>query len=593
MNLQAVLSMLGGVGLFLYGMKLMGQSLERFAGAKMEKTLERLTSNKGKGVLLGAGVTAVIQSSSATIIMVIGFLNAGIMRLMQAVPVIMGANIGTTVTAQILRLGDIDNDNILLQMLKPVSFAPICVVVGAFAILMAKKSKTRDKAGIAVGLGILFIGMNMMESSFKPLASSPEFMNLFLVLTNPVLGILAGMAVTVLLQSSSASVGVLQAMSTTGGITFAMAAPIVIGQNIGKCVTVLLASIGTNKNSKRAVCIDVCMALFGAVIFLVLIYGYQAIIGFSFWDEPVNRGRIADFHTLFNLGTCVFMLPFINFLITLSERIVKEKGVNKIEEELSLLDPIFVKSPGVALGQCQKVMTTVASTAMENYKLATDCYMEGFSDAKAAKVRENEDFLDKSESALGEYLIKITEQHLSPEDNRLATEFMHTIGDFERIGDHCKNLLEVAEYNHENGVTFSENAQFELKCISDAVDEILTMVGESYTEEATSVVNRVVTLEDTIDELVDILKAHRIQRLMGGYMSADAGISFVEILGNMERIADHCVNVSTQVHQRLNNTISDPHESAERFTNSEEYKELMQYYGQKYINPVLDRTSSK
>ena len=591
MNLQALLSMLGGVGLFLYGMKLMGQSLERFAGAKMEKTLEKLTSNNAKGVLLGAGVTAVIQSSSATIIMVIGFLNAGIMRLLQAVPVIMGANIGTTVTAQILRLGDINNDNILLQMLKPVSFAPICVVIGAFAILLAKKSKTRDKAGIAVGLGILFIGMNMMENSFKPLASSEEFMNIFLVLTNPVLGILAGMAVTVLLQSSSASVGVLQAMSTTGGITFAMAAPIVIGQNIGKCVTVLLASIGTNKNSKRAVCIDVCMALFGAVIFLVIIYGYQAVVGFSFWDEPVNRGRIADFHTLFNLGTCLFMLPLVNFLISISEKVVKDKGSNKIEEELALLDPIFIKSPGVALGQCQKVMTTVSCAAIENYKLATDCYMDSFSDEKALRIRENEDFLDKSESALGDYLIKITEQSLSPEDNRLATEFMHTIGDFERIGDHCKNLLDVAEYNHENGVTFSENAQFELKCIGDAVDEILTMVSSSYIEEATSVANKVVALEDTIDEMVDILKAHRIQRLMGGYMSADAGISFVEILGNMERIADHCVNVATQVHQRLNNSVSDPHESDTSFTNLDEYKELMQLYGKKYINPVLERTA--
>ncbi|MDO4395416.1 MAG: Na/Pi cotransporter family protein [Clostridia bacterium] len=593
MNLEALLSMLGGIGLFLYGMKLMGQSLERFAGAKMEKTLEKLTSNKAKGVLLGAGVTAVIQSSSATIIMVIGFLNAGIMRLMQAVPVIMGANIGTTVTAQILRLGDINNDNMLLQMLKPASFAPLCVVIGAFVILLAKKAKSRDKAGIAVGLGILFIGMSMMESSFKPLADSPEFMNVFLVLTNPVLGILAGMAVTILLQSSSASVGVLQAMSTTGGITFAMAAPIVIGQNIGKCVTVLLASIGTNKNSKRAVCIDVCMAFFGAAIFLAIIYLYQNLVGFSFWDKPVNRGKIADFHTLFNLGTCVFMLPFVNALIKISERIVKDKGVNKIEEELILLDPIFVKSPGVALGQCQKVMSTVASTAMENYKLSTDCYRTGYSDENMEKLRENENFLDKSESALGDYLIKITEQQLDPRDNRLCTEFMHAIGDFERIGDHCKNLIDVAEYNSENDVHFSENALFEIRCISDAVEEIMTLVCDAYTDNTTNFINKVVTLEDTIDELVDILKTHRIQRLMGGHMSADAGISFVEILGNMERIGDHCVNVAIQVHQRLNNENLDPHENLARFTNSEEYKSLMQHYCNKYIDPVMNRPNVK
>ena len=365
MDLQSILTMLGGIGLFLYGMKLMGQSLERFAGAKMEKTLERLTSSRGKGVLLGAGVTAVIQSSSATIIMVIGFLNAGILKLVQAVPVIMGANIGTTVTAQILRLGDLDNENIILQLLKPASFAPICVVIGAFVMLIAKKNKSRDKAGIAVGLGILFIGMNMMESSFKPLASSPEFMQIFLVLTNPILGVLAGMGVTILLQSSSASVGVLQAMSATGAITFSMAAPIIIGQNIGKCVTVLLASIGTNKNSRRAVCIDITMSLLGAVIFLIAIYAFQGIIGFSFWDTPVNRGRIADFHTLFNLVTCLIMLPFVNGLITISKKVVKEKNVSKIDEELSMLDPIFVTTPSIALEQCRKVMFNMAATVME------------------------------------------------------------------------------------------------------------------------------------------------------------------------------------------------------------------------------------
>ena len=420
MDLQSLLTMLGGVGLFLYGMKLMGQSLERFAGAKMEKTLEKLTSNRGKGVLLGAGVTAVIQSSSATIIMVIGFLNAGILKLMQAVPIIMGANIGTTITAQILRLGDINNDNLILQMLKPASFAPICVVIGAFVMLISKKNKTKDKAGIAVGLGILFIGMSMMESSFKPLASSPEFMELFLVLTNPVLGVLAGMCVTVLLQSSSASVGVLQAMSATGAITFSMAAPIVIGQNIGKCVTVLLASIGTNKNSRRAVCIDITMSIAGAILFLTAIYLYQGIIGFSFWDEPVNRGRIADFHTLFNLVTCIVMLPCINILITFAKKVVKDKNVSKIDEELALLDPIFIQNPSVALEQCKKVMVSMTDAVMENYKLCTACLYQ-HDPLSAEKIRENESFLDKTESVLGEYLVKITEQHLVGEDNRLAT----------------------------------------------------------------------------------------------------------------------------------------------------------------------------
>ncbi|RHJ88150.1 Na/Pi cotransporter family protein [Emergencia timonensis] len=577
--------MLGGVGLFLYGMKLMGQSLERFAGAKMEKTLEKLTSNRGKGVLLGAGVTAVIQSSSATIIMVIGFLNAGILKLMQAVPIIMGANIGTTITAQILRLGDINNDNLILQMLKPASFAPICVVIGAFVMLISKKNKTKDKAGIAVGLGILFIGMSMMESSFKPLASSPEFMELFLVLTNPVLGVLAGMCVTVLLQSSSASVGVLQAMSATGAITFSMAAPIVIGQNIGKCVTVLLASIGTNKNSRRAVCIDITMSIAGAILFLTAIYLYQGIIGFSFWDEPVNRGRIADFHTLFNLVTCIVMLPCINILITFAKKVVKDKNVSKIDEELALLDPIFIQNPSVALEQCKKVMVSMTDAVMENYKLCTACLYQ-HDPLSAEKIRENESFLDKTESVLGEYLVKITEQHLVGEDNRLATEFMHTVGDFERIGDHCMNLLEVSEYNMEQEIGFSKDALFELNFLSRAVGEALDTTVTAYQQEKESVCHKIGPLEDVVDDMVDTLKSKRIIRLQTGACTTEGGISYIEVLTNMERISDHCINISMHLHQRIIRESLDTHKSEVFDREADEYKAMKVYYEKQYLDPV-------
>lgn len=585
MDLQSLLTMLGGVGLFLYGMKLMGQSLERFAGAKMEKTLEKLTSNRGKGVLLGAGVTAVIQSSSATIIMVIGFLNAGILKLMQAVPIIMGANIGTTITAQILRLGDINNDNLILQMLKPASFAPICVVIGAFVMLISKKNKTKDKAGIAVGLGILFIGMSMMESSFKPLASSPEFMELFLVLTNPVLGVLAGMCVTVLLQSSSASVGVLQAMSATGAITFSMAAPIVIGQNIGKCVTVLLASIGTNKNSRRAVCIDITMSIAGAILFLTAIYLYQGIIGFSFWDEPVNRGRIADFHTLFNLVTCIVMLPCINILITFAKKVVKDKNVSKIDEELALLDPIFIQNPSVALEQCKKVMVSMTDAVMENYKLCTACLYQ-HDPLSAEKIRENESFLDKTESVLGEYLVKITEQHLVGEDNRLATEFMHTVGDFERIGDHCMNLLEVSEYNMEQEIGFSKDALFELNFLSRAVGEALDTTVTAYQQEKESVCHKIGPLEDVVDDMVDTLKSKRIIRLQTGACTTEGGISYIEVLTNMERISDHCINISMHLHQRIIRESLDTHKSEVFDREVDEYKAMKVYYEKQYLDPV-------
>lgn len=585
MDLQSILTMLGGIGLFLYGMKLMGQSLERFAGAKMEKTLERLTSSKTKGVLLGAGVTAVIQSSSATIIMIIGFLNAGILKLVQAVPVILGANIGTTITAQILRLGDIDNNSIWLQMLKPASFAPICIVIGAFVMLLAKKNKTKDKAGIAVGLGILFIGMSMMESSFKPLAQSEEFMNTFLVLTNPILGVLAGMFVTILLQSSSASVGVLQAMSATGAITFSMAAPIVIGQNIGKCVTVLLASIGTNKNSRRAVCIDITVSIIGAIIFLIGIYAYQGLIGFSFWDEPVNRGRIADFHTLFNIMTCLLMLPCINILIAFAKKVVKEKNTSKIDEELALLDPIFLSNPSVALEQCKKVMNTMAETVMENYTLATDCLIK-YDSVNADKVRENERFLDKTESILGEYLVKITEKILQVEDNRLATEFMHTVGDFERIGDHCMNFLDVAEYNFEHDVIFSPDASEEIDYLRKAVGEAVFITAKAYQQDKESVYHKIVPLEDVVDNMVDMLKSRRIQRLQTGSCTMDGGISFVEVLTNMERISDHCTNIALHLHQRVTKKSLDTHKSEIFKRDTDEYKAMKVYYEKQYIEPV-------
>ncbi|MDD4377304.1 MAG: Na/Pi cotransporter family protein [Eubacteriales bacterium] len=585
MNLDAILSMLGGIGLFLYGMKIMGQSLERFAGAKMEKTLEKLTNSKTKGVLLGAGVTAVIQSSSATIIMVIGFLNAGILKLIQAVPVIMGANIGTTVTAQILRLGDIDNGNIILQMMKPTSFAPICVVIGAFVMLISKRNKTKDKAGIAVGLGILFIGMSMMENSFKPLASSEEFMNTFLVLTNPILGVLAGMLVTIILQSSSASVGVLQAMSVTGAITFSMAAPIVIGQNIGKCVTVLLASIGTNKNSKRAVCIDITMSLIGAIIFLVVIYAYQSTIGFGNWDTPINRGGIADFHTLFNIVTCIVMLPCCNILIKISKKIVKDKNNSKMDQELALLDDIFISNPAVALEQCRKVMDFMNDAVVENYKLATEAVFN-YDEKNVEKIIENENFLDKTEAVLGEYLVKITEQHLNKEDNRLATEFMHTVGDFERIGDHCMNIMEVAEYNKDQDIAFSGPAKLEITHLFKAVENVLHTTVSAYQDEKESVCHKVGPMEDVIDNLVSLLKSKHIVRLQRGACTTQGGISFVELLTNLERISDHCTNISVHLHQRIHKESLDTSLNQIFYPTSDEYKAMTQYYESMYIDPI-------
>ena len=583
MTLESILMMLGGIGLFLYGMKLMGNSLERCAGARMEQILERLTNNKAKGVALGAGVTAVIQSSSATIIMVIGFLNAGIMNLIQAVPVIMGANIGTTVTAQILRLGDISSDNVLLTMLKPASFAPICIVIGAFVLLLAKKQKIKDRAGIVIGLGILFCGMSMMESAFAPLTESEEFRNIFTVFENPVLGVLTGAAVTILLQSSSASVGVLQATASTGVITFAMAAPMVIGANIGKCATVLLASIGTNKNAKRAVCTDITMCCCGAILFLGGIYLYQWIIGFGIWDNTMSRGNIADFHTLFNLATCLVMLPLCNVLIAFSKKIVKDKGSSKMDEELALLDERFLNTPNVALQQCKKVITSMGETARENFSLAYEL-LEKFDDNKLEQLKENEKFLDKTETVLGEYILKITEKSLSEESNKLANEMMRTVTDWERIGDHCVNLAELAEIKTDSKLKFSIEGFSELKHINAAIDNILELTIESYGSDDEDMAFKVAPMEDVIDDLVDLLKDNHIERLRKGECTVERGVSFVEMLTNIERISDHCDNISLHMRQRMSGAELDTHVKLKK---EYEFKRLYHQYSKLYYEPVL------
>ena len=463
--------MLGGIGMFLYGMKLMGSSLESAAGAKMEKILEKLTSNKAKGVALGAGVTAVIQSSAATIIMVVGFLNAGILKLAQGVPVIMGANIGTTITAQILRMGDISGDNILVTMLKPSSFAPILIVVSAFIMLMSKRQSVRDKTGIFMGLGLLFMGMTLMQNSFAPMAESDEFTKIFTLFENPFLGVAAGMMVTILLQSSSAAVGVLQATASTGVVTFAMAAPIAIGCNLGKCVTVLLASIGVNRDAKRAVSIDVTMCVLGSALFLFVIYLYQAIIGFGFWNDTVNMGGVANFHTLFNIVVAVVFLPFINPLIRLAGRIVKDKsGYTKMDQELAMLDPRFFDTPNVALEQCRKVINIMCDTGRDSFNIACDLINQ-YDEEKRQIINDNEAFLDKTETVLGEYIVHITEHPLSARQNIFATELLHSVSDMERIGDHVDNLAEESERMHNDDIKYSDESMVEFGYLKDALND--------------------------------------------------------------------------------------------------------------------------
>lgn len=587
MTVESVLTMLGGIGMFLYGMKLMGNALERAAGAKMEKILERLTSSKPKGIILGAGVTAVIQSSAATIIMVVGFLNAGILKLAQGVPVIMGANIGTTVTAQILRMGDIDGGSFILTMLKPSSFAPILITLSAFIILMTKKQSLKDKMEIFMGLGILFMGMTLMESSFAPLAESPEFSRIFTIFENPILGVFAGMAVTILLQSSSASVGVLQATASTGIVTFAMAAPITIGCNLGKCVTVLLASIGVNKDAKRAVTIDVTMCVLGSVLFLIGVYIYQGVIGFSFWEDPVSRGTVANFHTLFNLLVAVFFLPLVNVLIKISKVIIKDKpGRDKMEEELVILDSIFLDRPDVALEQCRKVIDLMFTTDRDSFNKASTL-IDRYDDNVVAHIDENESFVDKSETILGEYILKITQRPLSFKQRLLATEFLHTVGDLERVGDHVVNLKEEAQLLHNDGISYSGDSLREMSFLVKAIDNILMTTQKAYEENDIPMALRAQTLEEVIDDMVDTMKKNHIDRLQDGRCTVERGVSFIEMLTDIERISDHCFNVSSHLIQRIESKELSTHD-ADPLTEMtpEEMAEIREELEELYLNPI-------
>lgn len=541
------LPLLAGIGLFLFGMSMLGAALERLAGAGMENILHKLTSNRIKGVALGTGVTGIIQSSSATIVMVIGLLNAGIIKLAQSLPVIMGANIGSTVTAQILRLGDLGEASIALKLIKPSSFGPMLIAAGAIIFMVAKRNSTKNWGSICMGLGMIFFGMSTMENTMLPLSEQAWFTDLFEVLQNPFLGMLLGLAMTVVLQSSSASVGILQAMSATGAITFSAAMPIVLGQNLGKCITVVIASIGSKKPAKRAVFLDVLINFSGLVIFAAVLYSVQGIFHLPFWDNVMTRGSIADFHTIFNIVTTVILLPFTNQLCSFATKVIKDKSSDK-QQTTALLDDLLVETPSIALQQARKVVVSMGETALQNYRLARELHTD-YSTEKLRKIDELEEFLDRCEKDLNSYILKITPKDLSSAESRMATELLHTLGDFERIGDHSVNISEVATYNYENKVSFSDSGFQELTLMFDAVDETLEQTVRIYKSEAYEDVGLIDPLESVTDYLQIALRDRHIERLQQGACNVESGISFVELITDLERIADHCSNIGNNMLQ--------------------------------------------
>lgn len=543
MDIFSLLTMVGGLALFLYGMQIMGDGLAKTSGGKLEMILEKFTSSPLKAVLLGAGVTAVIQSSSATTVMVVGFVNSGIMKLNQAVGIIMGANIGTTVTSWLLSLTGIQGDNILLKMLKPTSFSPILAIVGVALIMFSKSNKKKDVGTIMAGFAILMFGMDTMSGAVEPLAEVPEFTRLFTMFQNPVLGVIAGTVLTAVIQSSSASVGILQALCVTGSVTYSSAIPIIMGQNIGTCVTALISGIGANKNAKRAALVHFYFNLIGTILFMLVFYLANAALQFGFMDDAAGVAGIAVVHTCFNVTATLVLLPFRNGLVKLATWTIREGDGNEAENAFQVLDERFLEKPAFAVAQAKKAAVQMAKASEEALESAMGLFHQYDKNA-ARRVAELENIVDHYEDELGTYLMRISNADLSQADSQSVSLILHCIGDFERISDHASNLMETAKEVHDKKEKFSDKAYAELMVYEKAIREIVSMTFRVFEEEDLELAKMVEPLEEVIDTLNDEVKKKHVKRLRKGKCTIELGFVLSDITTNYERIADHCSNIA-------------------------------------------------
>lgn len=546
MDFFDVLTMIGGLALFLYGMDVMGDGLARTSGGKLEKILEKLTSSPIKAVLLGAGVTAVIQSSSATTVMVVGFVNSGIMKLSQAVGIIMGANIGTTVTSWILSLTGIESNSFFVQLLKPSSFSPILALIGIIILMMSKDSKKRDIASIMLGFAVLMFGMDTMSNAVKPLADVPEFTNILMIFTNPILGMLAGLVLTAIIQSSSASVGILQALCLTGSMSYGVALPIIMGQNIGTCVTAMISSIGAKKNAKRAALIHLYFNIIGTILFMVIFYSINAFANFAFLNDVASPMGIAVIHSLFNVVATLVLLPFGNVLVKLAMLTIRETDEEKeeqMEDATKLLDVRFLEKPAFAVAQCRNVGIEMAELTQRALVQAVDALTD-YDKKKVKEVIRLEEMIDHYEDELGTYIMKLSGNSLSDEDNHTVSNLLHCMGDFERISDHALNLAESVMTMKEKDMEFSPKAEEELRIYGEALKEIVSISVKAYETDDTMLAEKVEPLEEVIDELNVKIKNHHVKRLRKGKCTIELGISLSDILTDYERVADHCSNIA-------------------------------------------------
>lgn len=587
MDITHITSLLGGIALFLYGMSIMGAGLEKLAGGKMQSVLQKLTSSTLKGVLLGTLITAVIQSSAGTVVICVGLVNSGIMTLTQSVGVIMGANIGTTVTGQLIRLADISGDSLLLTLIQPKTFAPVVAFIGCIFYVFLKNAKKKNIGQIMLGFGILFTGMSLMDTGVSPLKESALFQNLFVSMSNPVLGLLVGLAATVVIQSSSASVGILQALSSTGLVTFGSAIPIILGTHIGTAFTPLLTIGGSSKDGKRAALVHLYFNVIGSVVVLVLIYAFKLVFGLSMWDDVLNKGAIANIHTLSSVFAMVLFIPFSGVLSKLAMMTVRDSEEEAQELTMPVLDERLYKSPSVALQQAKNAVVKMSHRAARNVNLAVPLLIEMNEETVSAiNVREN--LIDRMEVAITNYLIKLADQELGDDESHMATELLNFVTEYERIGDYAVNLMEKAQELNEKDVTFSDGAQKELKLLMGALTQILDLTDEAFSNDNLHAAMRVEPLEETIDVMCERLRNQHIGRLKDGVCAIDTGVVFLDVLNNIERISDHCSNIAARLIGMEEGEELDPHTLKKMMHHSPtgEYVQDFENYRREYLLPL-------
>lgn len=587
MDIFDILTMIGGLALFLYGMDVLGDGLKKASGGKLEIILEKLTSNKLMALLLGTGVTAVIQSSSATTVMVVGFVNSGIMKLSQAVGVILGANVGTTVTAWILSLTDVNGSGFLLQLLKPTSFSPVLAIIGIVLINRNKKERYKNIGTILIGFAVLMFGMDTMSSSVTPFAQSPKLSSILLMFSNPVLGMLAGLILTAIIQSSSASVGILQALCASGAVSYATAIPIIMGENIGACMPALISGAGGNKGAKRTALIHLYYNIIKTVIFMVIFYALNAILHFAFLERAASALGVAVIHSAFNVAAVIVIFP-VSFLLeklvylTIPETEEEKQESVRDKKEIQLLDPRFLSTPVFALEQCKNVAIDMAEYSRDALFLAMEV-VDRYDKKSAERVIELENIVDHYEDEIGSYLVKLSSRHLTEKDSQQLSVLLHSIGDFERISDHAINIMESAKEMEEKKLSFSKKAQEELAIYTAAIKDIVNLSLRVFKEEDLEGAAVIEPLEEVIDYLSVEVKKRHMKRLRKGKCTIEMGFVLSDLTTNYERVSDHCSNIALSLLQ-LNERKFDTHEyqinmiSKESVAFETEVKQLKERY---------------